>query len=69
MEPMYTKPFQKLEIKKDQNWELWLVSPLKRTKLGSFTSLDELNQVQITLYRVWEKARYPREGSSELVRH
>jgi hypothetical protein len=66
---MYTKPFQKLEIKKDQNWELWLVSPLKRTKLGSFTSLDELNQVQITLYRVWEKARYPRDGSLNLVRH
>lgn len=65
---MYTKPFQKLEIKKDQNWELWLVSPPKRTKLGSFTSLDELNQVQITLYRVWEKARYPRDGSSNLVR-
>ena len=66
---MYTKPFQKFEIKKDQNWELWLVSPLKRTKLGSFTSLDELNQVQITLYRAWEKTRYPRRYSPPLMRH
>ena len=66
---MYTKPLQKLEIKKDQNWELWLVSPLKRTKLGSFTSLEELNQVQITLYRAWEKARYPRGCAPDLIRH
>jgi hypothetical protein len=66
---MYTKPFQKLEIKKNQNWELWLVSPLKRTKLGSFTSLDELNQVQITLYRAWEKARYPRGSPPSQIRH
>ena len=66
---MHTKPFQKLEIKKAQNWELWLVSPLKRTKLGSFTSLDELNQVQITLYRAWEKARYPHGSSPSHVRH
>ena len=69
MDAMHTKPFQKLEIKKDQNWELWLVSPLKRTKLGSFTSLDELNQVQITLYRAWEKARYPRDCFPTLVKH
>ncbi len=66
---MYTKPFQKLEIKKEQNWELWLISPLKRTKLGSFTSLDELNQVQITLYRAWEKARYPLDCQTDLIRH
>ena len=66
---MYTKPLQKLEIKKDQNWELWLVSPLKRTKLGSFTSLEELNLVQITLYRAWEKARYPRGCTPDLIRH
>jgi hypothetical protein len=66
---MHTKPFQKLEIKKTQNWELWLVSPIKRTKLGSFTSLDELNQVQITLYRAWEKARYPRGSSLSHIRH
>jgi len=66
---MYTKPFQKLEIKKDQDWELWLVSSIQRTKLGTFTSLDELNQVQITLYRAWEKARYPRGCSPILVRH
>jgi hypothetical protein len=66
---MNTKPLQKLEIKKDRNWELWLVSPLKRTKLGSFTSLDELNQVQITLYRAWEKARYPRAGYPTQLRH
>ena len=69
MDAMYTKPFQKLEIIKDQGWELWLVSPARRTKLGSFTSLDELNQVQITLYRAWEKARYPRDCSPNLVRH
>jgi hypothetical protein len=66
---MYTKPFQKLEIKRTHNWELWLVSPRKRTKLGSFTSLDELNQVQITLYRAWEKARYPHGSSPSHVRH
>lgn len=56
---MHTKPLRKLEIKKGQDWELWLVSPLNRTKIGSFTSLDELNQVQITLYQVWEKSHYP----------
>ena len=66
---MYTKPFKKFEIIKDQGWELWLVSPSRRTKLGSFTSLDELNQVQITLFRSWEKARYPRGCSPTLVRH
>ena len=66
---MYTQPFQKLEIKKNQNWELWLISPVKRTKLGSFTSLEELNQVQITLYCAWEKSRYPRGSSLTLVRH
>lgn len=66
---MYTQPFQKLEIKKEQTWELWLVSSLKRTKLGSFTSLEELNQVQITLYRAWEKSRYPRGCSATLMRH
>jgi hypothetical protein len=66
---MNTKPFQKLEIKKDQNWELWLVSPLKRTKLGSFTSLDELNQVQITLYRVWEKSSYLHDYIPDPIQH
>jgi hypothetical protein len=66
---MDTKPFQKLEIKKAQNWELWLVSPLKRTKLGSFTNLDELNQVQITLYRAWEKSSYPRDYTPDPVKH
>lgn len=69
MDAMHTKPFQKFEIKKGQGWELWLVSHAKRTKLGSFTSLDELNQVQITLYRAWEKARYPRGSSPTLIRH
>ena len=69
MDIMHTKPFQKLEIKRTQDWELWLVSSHKRTKLGSFTSLDELNQVQITLYRAWEKARYPRGSSSSYIRH
>ena len=45
------------------------MSPANRTKLGSFTSLEELNQVQITLYRAWEKARYPRGCSPTLIRH
>jgi hypothetical protein len=56
---MHTKPLNRLEIKKTLDWELWLVSPASRTKIGSFTSLEELNQVQITLYRVWENSRYP----------
>ncbi len=50
---MDTKPLRRLEIKKGQDWELWLVSPLCRTKIGSYANLEELNQVQITLYHAW----------------
>lgn len=65
---MHTKPLNKLEIRKDLDWELWLVSPTNQTKLGSFTSLEELNQVQITLYRAWEKSRYPLYSEPHLTR-
>jgi hypothetical protein len=65
---MNTKPLNRLEIKKTLDWELWLVSPAARTKIGSFTSLEELNQVQITLYRAWERARYPRHTDPLLTR-
>lgn len=50
-----------LEIKKGQLWELWLVSPTVETILGTFPSLEDLNQAQITLYNAWEKPRLPRE--------
>jgi hypothetical protein len=65
---MHTKPLRRLEIKKGLDWELWLVSPPSRTKIGSFTSLEELNQVQITLYRAWEKSRYPLSTEPQLTR-
>jgi hypothetical protein len=54
-------PQKHLEIKKGQLWELWLVSPSARTILGSFPTLEELNQAQITLYQAWEQSRLPRE--------
>ena len=66
---MHTKPLRRLEIKKGQDWELWLVSPVNRTKIGSFTSLEELNQVQITLYHVWEKSHFPYEPAPGLIQH
>ncbi len=66
---MHTKPLRRLEIKKGQDWELWLVSAVNRTKIGSFTSLDELNQVQITLYQTWERSPYPLFPESRLVHH
>jgi hypothetical protein len=51
-------PGKRLEIKKGQLWELWLVSPTVQTILGVFNTLEELNQAQITLYNAWEKPRY-----------
>jgi hypothetical protein len=54
-------PDKSLEIKKGQLWELWLVSPTVETILGTFPSLEDLNQAQITLYNAWEKPRLPRE--------
>jgi len=48
-----------LKIKKGQLWELWLESPALKVILGAFRTLEELNQVEITLYHAWEKARYP----------
>ena len=56
-------PDKHLEIKKGQQWELWLVSPALKVILGAFQTLEELNQAQITLYQSWEKARYPQEPS------
>ena len=52
-------PDKHLEIKKNQLWELWLVSPALKVILGAFQTLEELNQAQITLYNAWETARYP----------
>ena len=66
---MHTKPLRRLEIIKGQDWELWLVSPLNRTMIGSFTSLEELNQVQITLYHAWERSHYPYEPMPAVVYH
>ena len=57
-------PGKRLEIKKGQLWELWLVSPSVQTILGAFNTLEELNQAQITLYNAWEKPRVPREPTS-----
>ena len=55
-------PGKRLEIKKGQLWELWLVSPSVQTILGVFNTLEELNQAQITLYNAWEKPRLSREA-------
>lgn len=54
-------PDKYLEIKKTQQWELWLVSPALKVILGAFPTLEELNQAEITLYQAWEKTRYSRE--------
>ncbi len=54
-------PDKSLEIKKGQLWELWLISPTVEAILGTFPSLEDLNQAQITLYNAWEKPRLPRE--------
>jgi len=62
------KPSNKLEIKKGQLWELWLVSSSLKTILGEFPTLEELNQAQITLYHAWENARYPLDSFPELTR-
>ena len=55
-------PDKSLEIKKGQLWELWLVSSRRKIILGTFPSLEDLNQVQITLYNAWEKPRLSREA-------
>jgi hypothetical protein len=62
-------PVKRLEIKKGQLWELWLVSPTVKTVLGAFPTLEELNQAQITLYNAWEKPRLPREPIPSTIRH
>jgi len=62
-------PQKRLEIKKGQLWELWLISPTVQTILGSFPTLEELNQAQITLYNAWEKPRLSREALPSPVRH
>ena len=53
---------KRLEIKKGELWELWLVSPTVETVLGVFKTLEELNQAQITLYNAWEKPRLSGEA-------
>ena len=62
-------PNKRLEIKKGQLWELWLISPNARTILGAFPTLEELNQAQITLYNAWEQPRLPREALPSTLRH
>jgi len=59
---------KRLEIKKGQLWELWLVSPPGEIILGAFKTLEELNQAQITLYNAWEKPRLSREALPSPVR-
>jgi hypothetical protein len=54
-------PHKELQIKKGQLWELWLVSPSREIILGAFSTLEELNQAQITLYNAWENTRYPQD--------
>jgi hypothetical protein len=66
MNEKYTQ--KRLEIKKGQLWELWLVSPTVKTVLGAFPTLEELNQAQITLYNAWEKPRLSREGFPSTIR-
>jgi hypothetical protein len=61
-------PHKRLEIKRGQLWELWLVSPAREIILGAFPTLEELNQAQITLYRAWENARYPQDSLPTLTR-
>jgi hypothetical protein len=56
-------PDKRLEIKKNGDWELWLVSPTSQARLGSFPTLEELNRAEITLYQVWESGRYPLEAA------
>ena len=51
-------PDKYLEIKKGELWELWLVSPPREIILGAFNTLEELSQVQATIYNSWERARY-----------
>ena len=62
-------PDKRLEIKKGQLWELWLISPSVKTILGVFNTLEELNQAQITLYNAWEKPRLSREPHLAHLRH
>jgi len=61
-------PDKRLEIKKGQGWELWLVSPSVNTILGAFPTLEELNQAQITLYNAWEKPRLSQEMFPTTIR-
>ena len=62
-------PKKRLETKKGQLWELWLISPTVQTILGVFNTLEELNQAQITLYNAWEQPRLPREAVPVTNRH
>jgi len=55
-------PSKRLEIKKGQLWELWLVAPTLKTMLGEFPTLEELNQAEITLYNTWENPRLSQEA-------
>jgi len=55
---MLTNHQKHLEIIKGQLWELWLITPSKETFLGAFQTLEELSQVQATIYNSWERARY-----------
>jgi hypothetical protein len=62
-------PDKRLEIKKGQGWELWLVSPSGQAQiLGAFPTLEALNQAQITLYNTWEQPRLSREAVPARIR-
>jgi hypothetical protein len=62
-------PQNRLEIKKTQLWELWLITPSAATIIGSFNTLQELIQAQIVLYCAWEKPRLPRKLSPSIIQH
>ena len=63
------QPDKHLEIKKGQQWELWLVSPVLKVILGAFPTLEELNQAEITLYQSWENPRFPLDPKLSPARH
>ena len=59
------QPHKYLQIKKGQDWELWLIAPGTRAKLGEYKNLEELNRAQITFYRSWEGQPKPQLHTAE----
>ena len=62
-------PQEHLEIIKGRHWELWLISPSKETFLGTYNTMEELNQVQAKLSNCWKKARYTRQPHLAHLKH